>query len=144
MRFHLRTLLILLAVGPPLLAWLWPRPLGPIPIATMRPGETAEVDLIHVHYNTSQVIEQVIFWSRYPDGELHIREWRLGPGSVKNIRIAHSGNEGCECRWIEHGVERHVRSPAFHESKSADDPEILDRDKLPKHKRDPLWHWADQ
>jgi hypothetical protein len=41
MRFHLRTLLILLAVGPPLLAWVWsiyPRQVVPPPVVYWSPA----------------------------------------------------------------------------------------------------------
>ena len=143
MRYHLRTLMIVLALGPMVLAWVWPRPRGPVPIATIRPGETAEVDLIQVHTDTKAVIQQVLFWSRYPDGELHVREWRLLGKTKNNPRITHSLYSGCECSWMENDVECRVRAPAFQESQSPVDPELLDRDKLPKPKRDLLWHWTD-
>jgi hypothetical protein len=85
-----------------------------------------------------------LFWSRYRDGEHHVRAWKLfGPGLKTNIQITRSGNFGCECSWTENGVECRVRLPAFLESKSADDPELQDREKLPKPKRDPLWDWTD-
>jgi hypothetical protein len=104
-------------------------------------GETAEVDLIEVQTNPVQAFQQVLFWSRYPDGQLHVREWRLLGKTKDNPRITHSFHAGCECRWIENGVERRVHAPAFQESQTPVDVEILDRAKLPKDRRDPLWRW---
>src|SRR5262245_37853856 len=106
MQFRLRTLLIVLAVGPMVLAYFWPRP--PIPIVTVGRGKTAEVDLIQV--NTTPAFSQVLFWSRYPDGELHVREWRL---LKENFQIKHSWIRKCECSWIEFGIERRVLAPCF-------------------------------
>ena len=141
MQYRLRTLLVVLAVLPPLLAYLWPRPPGPVPIVTVRPGETAEVDLIEIH--TGPAFQQVLFWSRYPDGELHVREWRLfGAGSKRHLQIKHWGDTDCTCSWTENGVECRVRSPAYRERNSPGDPELQDRAQLPNPKRVPLWYWA--
>jgi hypothetical protein len=139
MRFRLRTLLIMLAVGPPVVGYLWPRSPGRVPIVTVRQGETAEVDLIQV--NTTPHFTQVLFWSRYPVGELHLRTWRLnGSATTKNMKFKHSGGRDCECTWTESGMERRVLAPLFQETKTPNDPEIEDRIKLPKPKRIPLWN----
>jgi hypothetical protein len=132
MRIRLRTLLIVLAVGPMVLAYSWPHP--PVPIATARRGETAEVDLIQV--NTTPHFSQVLFLSRYPDGELHVREWRL---LKEHFQIKHAWNGECECSWIESGIQRRVLAPRFQESKTSNDSEIADRLKVPKPARIPLW-----
>src|SRR5262245_52256122 len=142
-RYKLRTLLIVLAIVPPIAAWLSPRSAGPVPVATMRPGETAEVDLIQVHTNTNPAaaFQQVLFWSRYPDGDLHLREWRLLGKTKNNPRITHSFHAGCECRWLENGVECRVHAPAIKERQSTVDPELLARAKLPKNRRALFWLW---
>jgi hypothetical protein len=139
MRYRLRTLVIVLAVVPPLIGYFWPRPSRPVPIATMRQGETAEVDLIQVHTNPAST--EVIFWSRYPDGELHVRGWLLHGSMIpeKKMQLNHSAGNDCECTWIESGIERRVRAPLFRETQSPRDVEIDDRVKLPKAKRIPLW-----
>src|SRR5687768_13719586 len=141
LRYRLRTLLIVLAILPPLIAYVWPRTSGPVPIATVRPGETAEVDLIQVNTVVQPsapipVFKQVLFWSRHPDGELHVRTWRLVI-PAKNMQFKNSGGADWECAWTESGIERRVRAPAFQETKSPDDLEMLDRQKLPKPDRIP-------
>jgi hypothetical protein len=137
-RYRLRTLLILLAVGPPLVGYLWPRAPRPVPIKTVREGETAEVDVIQVHTNPN--FPQVLFWSRYPDGELHLRTWLLkGTRQNKSLQIKHWGGKYCECTWTEKGIQRRVLAPVFQETNSASDPEIDDRRRVPKTKRIPLW-----
>ncbi len=142
MRYRLRTLLILLGLGPVILWLSWTPPPPPVPIATVRPGTTAAVDVIQIHEcgNPLHTFSQVLFWSRYPDGELHVRAWRMiGSSNTRNFQINHSGQTGCECSWTESGVERRVRSPTFLKTSSPDDPEIQDRKKLSKPKRQPLW-----
>jgi hypothetical protein len=140
MRYRLRTLLVLLAIVPPLLGYFWPRPPAPIPIATVTEGETARVDLIQVHTNPD--FTQVIFWSRYPDGEFHVREWSLHGSMIpeKKMQITHVGVEDCDCTWSsKSGIQRRVLAPRFLETRSPRDPEMDDRIKLAKTKRIPLW-----
>src|SRR5262245_34310810 len=74
-------LLLSLVTAACLLLWWDPlgwRPPAPVPILTFPRGATAQVDLIEVNeqYDALRrmVFKQVIFWSRYPDGQLHIRE----------------------------------------------------------------------
>ena len=144
MRYRLRTLLIVLAILPPLIAYFWPRPPSPVPIATVPRGTTAEVDWIEVNEfrdSKQAVFTQLLFWSRYPDGELHVREWRLiDSPNTRNFQIKHTWDGDYECRWTQNGLESRVRSPTFRKSKSTTDPELSDRKKLPKHSRQPLWH----
>lgn len=145
MRYRLRTLLILLLILPPLIAFFWPRPPRAAVFATVPAGTTAEVDLIQIDefYDTQMRLnfKHILFWSRYPNGELHIREWRLlGTRNMKSFQIKRLGDSEYECRWTEKsGVERRVWSPAIRESKSIEDLELKDRKKLPKPMRQPLW-----
>lgn len=144
MRYRLRTLLILLGLGPVALWLTWTPPPPPVPIETMRPGATAKVDVIQLHEccdsKLPQTFNQVIFWSRYPDGELHVRAWRMiGSSSTQNFHLHEGGKSGCECSWTEGKFQRRVHAPTLLKTRSSADPEMEDRKNLPKPKRDPLW-----
>jgi hypothetical protein len=119
------------------------RPAPPVPIKTVDSGQTAEVDLIEVNhlYDTSGrwVFDQLLFWSFHADGKLHLREWRL----LRNpSMMPQRGYKKWVCEWTEHGVNRRVEAPAFQETKSTSDHELLDRESLPKQDRIVLWSSA--
>jgi hypothetical protein len=141
-QFSLRTLL-LATLASCIVAYIDPlgwRPAPPVPIETVEVGRTAQVDLIEVnHYYDASgrwVFDQLLFWSFHPDGKLHLREWRL----LKSPSMApQRGYKKWVCEWTEHGVDRRVESPAFKETRSTSDHELLDRDFVPKQDRIQLW-----
>lgn len=145
-QFSLGTLLLLLTVAC-FLAWWDPfrlRPPTPIPIETVPIGTLARVDVIELNeqYDTrrGQTFQQVLFWSRYPDGQLHIRQWLLiGNPRTNSFRLDHSSGSRCVCSWSTDGVPYEVEAPAFRESKAPNDPELIDRNVFPKRDRQPLW-----
>ena len=142
-QFSLRALIALLTASCVFFWWdpLRLRPPPPVPIQTVPRGTTAYVDVIELNEQYSaqlgQKWQQVIFWSRYPDGQLHIREWRIDKNS--RFQYDHSRRLLCTCSWTEEGIRCRVEAPTFRESKSSDDPEILDRVALPKADRQLLW-----
>jgi len=131
-----------------LVAWWDPfrfRPPPPVPIETVLSGATARVDVIELneHYDKMgrTVFKQVIFWSRYPDGQLHIRGWKLAENlSDKNFQLDHSRRWQCSCSWTaKDGISYRVEAPTYRESKTLADLELLDRESLAKQYRQPLW-----
>jgi hypothetical protein len=144
-QFSLRTLL-LATLASCLVAYFDPlgwRQAPPVPIKVVDVGQTAEVDLIELNhiYDTSGrlVFDQLLFWSVHPDGKLHLREWRL----LKNPSMAPKrGYRKWVCTWTERDIDRRVEAPAFRESKSTSDSEILDRQFLSKQHRVRLWSSA--
>jgi len=119
-------------------------PPAPVPIKTVPLGTTARVDVIELNDQFDALqrrnFQQVIFWSRYPDGQLHIRQWTLvGDSRTTNFQLDRSGRSQCACSWTSDGIAYRVEAPTFGESKSADDPELLDRQALPKPDRQSLW-----
>jgi hypothetical protein len=107
-------------------------------------GTTARVDVIELNEQYSvqlgQKWQQVIFWSRYPDGQLHIREWKITRNSLtKDFQLDHSRRSLCTCSFTFDGIPFRVEAPTFRESKTSSDPELLDRITLPKTERQPLW-----
>jgi hypothetical protein len=141
-QFSLRTL-FLVTLASCIVAYFDPmgwRPVPPVPMKTVDVGQTAEVDLIEVnHFHDAAgrlVFKQLLFWSIHPDGNLHIREWRL----VRNpSMMPQRGYKKWVCTWTEQGIERRVEAPAFQETKSTSDKEMLDRKSLSKQDRIPLW-----
>jgi hypothetical protein len=97
------------------------------------------VDLIEVNhfYNErgSLVFDQIIFydWSA-AEGRFHVRAWRL----VKcPAQIPHRDGQRGEyvAVWSDGEVLRRVRSDSFRESWTQYDPELLEREYLPKEHR---------
>lgn len=102
------------------------------------------IELNHFQDKTGKAsFEQLLFWSIYPDGKLHIRDWRL----VKNPgMLPKKEGEVWICQWIEsrRGSDRtaefRVEAPAYRETTSASDPELLDRVEVERADRIPLWN----
>jgi hypothetical protein len=120
------------------------RPPPPVPIETFPRGAVARVDVIELNEQYDQlgrtIFKQVIFWSRYPDGQLHIRGWKLvGNLRDKDFRIDHSSRWHCSCSWTTDGISYRVEAPTFRQSKTAVDLELLDRQSLAKQDRHPIW-----
>src|SRR5262245_55218162 len=120
------------------------RPRPPVPIETVPRGATARVDVIEVNelYDGAgrTIFQQVIFWSQYPNGQLHVREMKLiGDARTRNFQLDHSSRWQCSCSWTIDGISYRVEAPTFRQSKTAADLEILDRQSLAKHWRQPLW-----
>jgi hypothetical protein len=121
----------------------------PKPIKIVPLGEIAVVDVIELNHRpllpseqtrpgTPFSFDQLLFWSYYPDGELHIREWRL----VKKRSMLPKRQKG---RWVctlDYGdVVQCVHAPSFRETTAftPNDPELVDRKFVPKRERVPLW-----
>jgi hypothetical protein len=108
-----------------------PKPLKPLP-----PGRVAEVDLIEVSHQPGARFSQLIFWSKYPDDRLHVREWRL----LKNpAMLPKREHDRWLCLWTEGGIVKCVQAPEFRESSGSTDPEIADRNFIAKQDRCLLW-----
>ena len=144
-QFSLGTLLLLLTAAC-LVAWWDPfgfRPPPPVPIETVPWGTTARVDVIELneHYDAAgrTIFEQVIFWSRYPDGQLHARAWGLMGTQRTRMRLDHFSRGRCACSWTIDGITHRVEAPTFRRSKTLADLEMLDRNSLAKQDRQPLW-----
>jgi len=143
-QFSLRVLLALLTMACVFCWWdpLRLRPPPPVPIKTVPLGATAQVDVIELNEQSTagKKWQQVVFWSRYPDGQLHIRQWKIvGSSGTKDFQLEHSGGPLCACSWNMDGITFRVEAPTFRKSKTSDDPELLDRIALPKTERQPLW-----
>src|SRR6476659_1897794 len=102
-QFTLRSLLVLILLAA---FFLWADPWGwrspwLAPIETVAPGQTSRVDLIEitVQRQSGRPWRQVVFWSRYPDGELHVREWRtIGSKRVSDFKVEQQGSIW-NCTW---------------------------------------------
>lgn len=145
-QFSLRLLLALMTTACLFFWWdpLRLRPPPPVPIETFPLRSTAYVDVIELNQQYDSRMggswQQVIFWSRYPDGKLHIREWRMiGNSRTKDLQLDHSRRSRCACSWSTDGVPFRVEAPTFRETKTSGDPDVLDRVELPKPDRQPLW-----
>lgn len=149
-QFSLKTLLLLLTVAC-LFFWWDPfhfRPPPPVPIETVPLGSTAHVDVIELNEQYDARLgrswRQVIFWSRYPDGQLHIREWKITANSrTKDFHIDRSHRFYCTCTYTFNGIPYRVDAPTFRETKTTEDPDLMDRMILPKLERRDLWGPAD-
>jgi hypothetical protein len=144
-QFSLGMLLSLLTAAC-LIAWWDPfgiRPPPPVPIESVPWGATARVDVIELneHYDAAgrTIFEQVIFWSRYPDGELHVRGWALKGNPRTQLQLHYSRRRQCSCSWTIDGITYRVEAPTFRQSKTIVDLELLDRNWLAKQDRQPLW-----
>jgi hypothetical protein len=99
------------------------------------------VDMIEVNHtyhdkDGAHMVDQIIFWSVYPDGRLHVvDEYRKARHTGLPIRNWREG--GYVLIWEERGSMRRVRSLTIDESWTvqADDPEVLDRKYVPKAER---------
>ena len=106
-----------------------------------------QVDLIEVnHFKNSMgkiLFTQVLFWSTYPDGKLHIRDWRLVktsgilPKKNGNVWVSlvkpkrkKKGSKGSESIFVE--------APAYRETTTTFDPELEDRLEVGQPDRIPL------
>lgn len=145
-QFSLKTLLLLLTAACLFFWWdpLHFRPPLPVPIETVQLGSTAHVDVIELNEQYDARLgrswQQVIFWSRYPDGQLHIREWKITANSLtKDFHIDRSHHSQCSCSYTFDGIPFRVDAPILRETKTKEDPELLDRILLPKPDRRPLW-----
>ena len=80
-------------------------------------------------------LRQLIFWELDSDGELRVRDWRRLDLAAHPIYDHRRGL--WRCSWVDRGWHsRHVEAPAFVETYSTDDPELLDRQHRPiNHRR---------
>ena len=130
-----------------------------MPGHNLMPGHraTTSVDLIEINHYVSHggQLNQVIFWSRDPDGEYHVRAWRLrskvvvarasssmvvtqseqGRNSQKVV-TTHNDSQRVVIIWSKRGRVHRVTSPRWIETWTLYDPEVLDRRVLPKEQRE--------
>jgi hypothetical protein len=145
-QFSLRLLLSLVTASCLFFWWdpLRLRPPLPVPIKTVPLRSTAYEDVIELNQQYDPQLgrswQQVIFWSRYPDGKLHIREWKMTANShTQDFQLDHSRRSLCTCSWSTDGIPFRVEAPTFRETKTSGDPELLDRVEMSKIDRQPLW-----
>lgn len=102
------------------------------------------VDLIETNHFYDEhgrlVFDQVIFydWS-HGDARYQVRAWRL----VKNpnqLPVRDWSNGGYTALWQDGEVLRKVHAPAVRESYLQYDPELIEREYLPKERRRELKH----
>lgn len=81
------------------------------------------------------VFIQTIFWDWSPDHDAHrVRAWRL----VKHhdqLPFYNHGRDRWEAVWLDGEVMRRVTAGAYRESWTQYDPELAEREYLPKEKR---------
>lgn len=97
------------------------------------------VDLVEVnHFYDEQgrlVFDQIIWWGMYPDG-LHVREWRnLMTGGAAASLPVHIPGGGYRSFWWDSDRLRLVTATTFTESWTQHDPELADREFVPKELR---------
>lgn len=97
------------------------------------------VDLIEVNHfydeNGKANFSQVIFYDWRPsESHYHVRAWRLVKNDSQRPRMDWGGREWVS-RWHDGERFREVRSSAFRETWTQYDPELFERDILPKEKR---------
>ncbi len=100
---------------------------------------TDRVDLIEVNHCYDQrgrlVFDQVLFyhWSS-TDRRFHVRDWRLlkHPGQLPHKML---GGTDYVAIWLDGDVVRRVVAPSVRETWTQYDPEVVERDRLPKEAR---------
>jgi hypothetical protein len=115
-----------------------------IPIRSAETGKTAQVDLIEINHfygtNVGRNVRQVILWSYYADGHLHVRDWRIVESNkIGNFSVKPIGRGWHECSWMQDGAAWCVQAPSYRETHTQTDPEVEDRTSLEKIRRAPLW-----
>ena len=101
-----------------------------------------EVDLIELnHFYDDRgrlVFDQVIFYDWCPgEGRFQVRDWRLLK-SPAQIPRRNWGRGDFLTIWHDGDLLREVRSKGIHETWTQYDPELMERENLPKEKRQRL------
>ena len=127
------------------------------------PVQSTSVDLIELNHYVSHggQLDQIIFWSLAPDGEYHVRAWRLRSKVVVSYtcgtpvvtrseqgrnsqQVAATHNDSQRVVnlqevviiWSKRGRVHRVASPRWIETWTLYDPEVLDRRVLSKEQRE--------
>ena len=100
---------------------------------------TDKVDLIEInHFFDEQgrlVFDQIIFYDWVPiENRYHVRAWRLLKSPAQIPRRDWASGDFLTI-WHDGEVLRKVRSKGIHETWTQYDPELLEREYLPKEKR---------
>jgi hypothetical protein len=98
-----------------------------------------QVDLIEVnHFHDDQarlVFDQVIFYEWSPSKSRHqVQAWRLLKTSRQRPRRDYGAGDYVT-RWTDGETEREVRAATFRETWTQHDPELVEREFLPKERR---------
>lgn len=101
------------------------------------------VDLIEVNHffdeHGRQVFDQTIFYDWCPvQGRYNVRAWRLFK-SASQMPHRNWRTGSYDAVWHDGAVFRKVRAAAFRESWTQYDPELIERDYLPKDQRPDLY-----
>lgn len=123
-----------------MLAWLLTVALMLAAILPQPDGVAREsVDLIEINHYYSEhgqlVFDQQIFydWSASED-RYHVRAWRLVK-APEQLPVVDHASRGYSALWQDGEQTRRVYSPAIRESWTQYDPELVEREYLPKEQR---------
>ena len=103
----------------------------------------AKVDLVELNHflddQGREVFRLVIFfdWSR-KNRQFEVRAWRLIKQPSQLPRTDHRGS-GYTVTWQDNSITRQVIASAKRETWSQQDPERVNRSRLPENERRPLW-----
>src|SRR5687767_2601853 len=110
---------------------MWAFLLAILPQPQVAVDTVACLERNHFYDNEARLIFiQIIGWER----DHHVRFWVL----EKEHRIQKDFTGGYVLRFDDAGIMREIRSPNYNETWTQEDPELLDRDLLPKADRRPL------
>lgn len=115
--------------------------LGWILIATIPTGPVIQdrvdvIELNHFYDDYGQhVFDQLIFWDfNWRRSRMEVRAWRMVKKKHQLPRIDH-GREDVFSLWSDGEVMREVRAPILRESWEQYDPELVNREMVPKERR---------
>lgn len=108
---------------------------NPVELTVSEHVDSIERNALHCDQTGRHVFDQLIFRDWYWQCEYsHVTAWRLvKEGSPAVCRVWPSGEY--ECLWLDGEVLRRVRARTFHETLTLSDPEVAERDVLPKCER---------
>ena len=110
---------------------MWAFLLAILPQPWVATDEVFQLERNHFHDCQGQLVFiQLIGRER----DYHVRFWIL----EKENRVQKDVTSGYILRFDDNGILREIRSPNYYETFTQEDPELLDRDLLPKEQRRPL------
>ena len=94
------------------------------------------IELNHFYDDCGRhVFDQVIFWDfNWRLSRMEVRAWRMVKSKHQLPRIDH-GREDAFTLWNDGSVPREVRAPILRESWEQCDPELVNREMVPKERR---------
>jgi hypothetical protein len=109
--------------------------LSVIPHDPVPPDHVAAIEHNHFYDDDGQhVFDQLIFWEwRADQCAMRVRAWRMVKGDWRAKRDWQRG--GWSVIWPENETLREVRADSYRETWEQYDPELVDREFLPKEKR---------